>query len=61
MAFVTLNTVPHFVLIRVMLLVHTNTSCRYKRVEPQHIRLTKIVIFDDALCKITHKLAVILF
>ena len=41
--------------------VHSNTSCRYKRVEPRHIRLTKIVIFDDNLCKITPKLAVILF
>ena len=51
MASVDLNMAPPFVLIRVMLLVHTNTSCRYKRVEPRHIRLTKIVIFDDNLCK----------
>ena len=47
-ASVNLNMAPPFVLIRVMLLVHTNTSCRYKRVEPRHIRLTKIV-FDDNL------------
>ena len=52
---------PPFVLIRIMLLVHSYTSCRYKRVEPRHIRLTKIVSFDDTLCKITQKLAVILF
>ena len=52
---------PPFVLIRVMLLVSTNTSCVYKRVEPRYIRLTKIVIFDDTLCKIRHKLTVILF
>ena len=52
---------PPFVLIRVMLLVSTNTSCVYKRVEPRYIRLTKIVNFDDTLCKIRHKLTVILF
>ena len=51
----------HFVLIRVILFVRTNTSCRYKRVEPRHIRHTKIDIFDDNLCKIAPKLAVILF
>ena len=51
---------PPFVLIRVMLLVSTNTSCVYKRVEPRYIRLTKIVIFDDTLCKIRHKLTVII-
>ena len=60
----TLIMAPPFVLLLVMLLVHTNYSCRYKRlkrVQPRHIRLTKIVIFDDNLCKITPKLAVILF
>ena len=61
MASDNLNIAPPFVLIRVMLLVHSNTSCRYKRVEPRRIRLTKIVIFDDTLCKITQKLAEILF
>ena len=61
MASVNLTKAPPFVLIRVMFLVRTNTPCRYKRVEPRHIRLTKIVIFDDTLCKITQKLAVILF
>ena len=33
---VNLNIAPPFVLIRVMHLVHTNSSCRYKRVEPRH-------------------------
>ena len=42
--YVNLNIAPPFVLICVMLLVHTNSSCRYKRVEPRHIRLTKIAI-----------------
>ena len=56
------NIAPPFVLIRVMLLVYTNASCLYKRVEQRDIRLTKIIIFDDTLqCKITQKLAVILF
>ena len=44
MASVNLNIAPPFVLIRVMLLVHTNTSCRYKQIEPRYIRLTKIVL-----------------
>ena len=54
MASVNLDIAPHFVLIPVMLLVYTNTSCRYKRVEPRYIRLTKIGIFDDILCKLNH-------
>ena len=61
MASVYLNIAPPFVLICVMFLVHTNTSCLYKRVEPRYISLTKIIIFDDTLCEITQKLAVILF
>ena len=61
MASVYLNIAPPFVLIRVMLLVYTNTSCLYNRVETRYIRLAKIVIFDDTLCKITQKFAVILF
>ena len=62
MASVYLHIAPPFVLIRVMqLLVYTNTSCLYKRIEPRYIRLTKIVIFDDTLCILTQKLAVILF
>ena len=61
MASVNLNIPPPFaVLIRVMLLVHTNTSCRYKRIELRYIRLTKIVIVDT-LCKITQQFIVILF
>ena len=45
MASVYLNIASPFVLIRVMqLLVHPNTSCLYKRIEPRYIRLTKIVI-----------------
>ena len=32
---------PPIIFIRVMLSVHTNTSCRYKRLEPRYIRLTK--------------------
>ena len=62
MAYVYLHIAPPFVLIRVMqLLVYTNTSCLYKRIEPRYIRLTKIVIFEDTLCILTQKLAVILF
>ena len=61
MASIYLNIALPFVLIHVMHLVYTNTSCLYKRVELRYIRLTKIVILDDTLCKITQKLAVILF
>ena len=46
MVSVYLIIAPPFVLIRVMLLVYTNTSCVYKRVEPRYISFTKIVIFD---------------
>ena len=53
MASVNLNIAPPFVLIRVMLLVRTNTNtCRYKRVVPRHIRLTKIINLYDTLRKI---------
>ena len=45
MASFNLNIAPPFVLIRVMLLVQINTSCRYKRVELRYIRLTQIEIF----------------
>ena len=51
MVTVSLNIAPAppFDLICVMLLVRTNTSCRYKRIKPRYIRHTKIVIFDDTL------------
>ena len=62
MVSVYLNIASPFGLIRVLLLVYTsNTSCVYKRVEPRYIRLTKIVIFDDTLCKKRQKLTLILF